>query len=140
MTKHARNRSAARWPFWLMIVAWVCANSPQAATYALVTWIGEARNFSHQQRLTSEVAHVLTGTKADEKVFAIKKSDTPARPLALPVPAEATLKKIQLAVEFMVELRPPAEQGTWRGEWVSTVREARVETPPHEPPRAGRVS
>jgi hypothetical protein len=60
-----------RWPFWLLIAAWVCANSPQAATYAVLDWVASARHFSHQQQLAREVAHLLAGEKAPPRSRAL---------------------------------------------------------------------
>ncbi len=133
----SRNRTNARWPFWLLLAAWVCANSPQVAVYTAIAWIGEARHFTHQQRLTAEVAHVLTGVKTPSVLAAIRQ--VPLRPLAPVVPAEATLKKIELAIARTVDLLGPVlpekiGQGKERA-----MPDARTEAPPHEPPRVGRV-
>ncbi|MCX6955563.1 MAG: hypothetical protein NTV51_25735 [Verrucomicrobia bacterium] len=137
MLPRSRNRNTARWPFWLLIVAWVCANSPQAATYALISWIGEARHFTHQQRLTAEVAHVLTGAKDPERT--VEMTAAAKRPLAPPTPAEATLKKIELAVERTAEVLPPTVRGAVRAVRATTLPDERCEAPPHEPPRAWPV-
>lgn len=140
MSSLSRQHAHARWPFWLLIVAWVCANSPQVATYALLTWIGEARSFTHQQRLTAEVAHVLTGTKLPERISLARHSEGAERPFAPLVPVEATLKKIQLAMEETTDVLPP-EVRVQR--WVARL-EARLDAwsdaPPHEPPRARGMS
>ena len=53
MSRPAQPRPA-RWPFWLLVVAWGCANGPQAAVYTTVAWLVEARSFSHQYDLTSQ--------------------------------------------------------------------------------------
>ena len=140
MPSRSRKPAGARWPFWLLIVAWVCANSPQVAAYALLTWIGEARSFSHQQRLTAEVAHVLTGTKAAERISWTKNTEATERPFAPLVPVEATLKKIQLAVEETADLLPPDARAQRRIAGSEARREAWLDAPPHEPPRPRGVS
>jgi hypothetical protein len=101
---------SARWPFWLLIAAWVCANSPQAATYAVLTWLAEARSFAHQQRLTVEVAFLLAGEKAPERVTRTETS-APARPPPA-VPSEAVLKKLPLAMECAPESPFPRRDST----------------------------
>ncbi len=129
------THSNTRWPFWLLIAAWICANSPQAATYAVITWIGEARHFTHQQRLTAEVAQVLTGAKVLEAP-AVTVGE-PVRPFAPPVPVEATLKKIELSTEGTVELSPLAARKKVRVVRATVWPERRREAPPCEPPRVG---
>jgi hypothetical protein len=140
MSPLSRQHAHARWPFWLLILAWVCANSPQVATYALLTWIGEARSFSHQQRLTAEVAHVLTGTKATERTSLARNTETAERPFAPLVPVEATLKKIQLAMEETTEVLPPEARAQRRVARLEARLEAWSDSPPHEPPRAQGLS
>ena len=71
MAPAVRNPSP-RWPFWLLIAAWVCANSPQAATYAVLSWMAEAGSFSHQKQLSREVAFLLAGEKAPVEMDARK--------------------------------------------------------------------
>lgn len=130
-----RRRSTAQWPFWLLIVAWVCANTPQIAVCALLAWMGEARHFSHQQRLTAELAHVLTGAKSESVLAAM--SHLPAKPLEPLASATLTLKKVELGTELMVEILPAAKteevlplvSGFWLRAWRAA--------PPHEPPRRG---
>jgi hypothetical protein len=138
MSSLSRNRSTARWPFWLLIAAWVCANSPQAATYALLTWFGEARHFSHQQRLTAEVAHVFTGEKSP--AMAVVALDVSERPFAPMVPSDATLRKIELAVERMADSPPLAVRENARVAHAIRWPDRLGEAPPHEPPRVGFAS
>jgi len=45
---YRRPRLPALWPFWLLVLAWVCANRPQVAAYGLITWVGNARHFTHR--------------------------------------------------------------------------------------------
>ena len=131
-----------RWPFWLLIAAWVCANSPQAATYAVLEWVASARHFSHQQQLSREVAHLLAGEKAPPRSRTIvATTEEPEAPRAFPpVPIGAVLKKIDLSSERGSELPDPSRVGVhhprpsdWRGE----IRRA---PPPHGPPRFAPVA
>ena len=130
-----RKRTSARWPFWLLMAAWFCANSPQAVTYELIIWLGNARHFTHQQRLHTEVASVLAA-HALGKLFATAKA-APERPFAPPIPADATLKKIELAVHRTSELLPPALRAVVWADLGTAPSDALCEPPPHEPPRMG---
>jgi hypothetical protein len=132
MRKRFRVR---RWPFWALLVAWVCANTPQGAMAVAMVWAGEARAFSHQERLTAGVAELLTGV-AMKGVLA-KAAELPERPESEQVPADLTWKVAPLEVERTDEFLPPrvreakersgdvAEAGVWRA------------PPPHGPPRLG---
>lgn len=130
-------KTTPRWPFWLLLVAWVCANSPQAATYAVLSWMADARKFSHQQQLTREVAYLLAGEKAPEQrttaVAAVKQQET--KPLRSAVPAAAVLKKIDLSTEQ----RPHNLRLSMGVPTLASADHARAGTlrapPPHEPPR-----
>jgi hypothetical protein len=134
MSPLSRNRTPARWPFWLLIAAWACANSPQIAICAVLTWAGEARHFTHQQRLTAEVAHVLSGQSMPSLLATMK--EAPSRPLAPVMPAEAALKKIELALERTTEVLPPDSGQKAHFSRVTSLPDSRREAPPHEPPRA----
>jgi hypothetical protein len=127
-----------RWPFWLLIAAWVCANSPQVATYALLTWMAEARSFTHQQYLTRDVAHLLAGEKTPSRTVALKQvsqeHESPGVPSS--VPSAAVLKKVDLSSEkSSVVVFSAAILGTF--ERLSDWRcDALRDPPPHGPPRA----
>ena len=131
--RHTSRRGTARWPFWLLLAAWFCANSPQAATYEIVVWLGEARHFSHQQRLSAEVAFILAGERAPAVMAAARAA--PERPFAPPVPAEATLKKIDLLVTLATELMPPTVRAFVPGVSAVKVPASPWCEPPVEPPR-----
>ena len=106
MPRSAQNRSSARWPFWLLIAAWICANSPQSAAFVVLTWLNEAGQFTHQQRLTSQVALLLTGEKEPDVVArAVEKM--PKQPLPS-VPPDTVVKKIELGLEKSSKLLAPA--------------------------------
>ena len=136
MHKRVPN-SAPRWPFWLLIAAWVCANSPQAASYAVLTWIAEAQQFSHQQQLTRDVAHLLVGEKASVRpatvvAVATEEDGKSSRPM---VPATAVLKKIDLSTEKRMDGIRPSERIVAlvlaSERWGDALRAP----PPHGPPR-----
>lgn len=132
MRARLRSRSAARWPFWLLLVAWASANLPQAATWTVLAWLHEARHFSHQQRLATDVTYLLRGEKAPGLLA--RTGLPPASPLP-PLPPEVALRKMELAFDPVAELLPP-ELRAARPERVNfalpdTFRVA----PPHEPPR-----
>lgn len=126
------KRRSAGWPFWVLIAAWFCANTPQVAVYEAVSWLGNARHFSHQQRLQIDVVSVLTGDKA---VLHLTAADTPAKPFLPVVPTDAVLKKIELAVQSTSELLPPIACPLARVESKSQVPDSLRDRPPHEPPR-----
>ncbi len=138
MFRLTRKRRSAGWPFWLLIAAWFCANSPQVAVYELVTWIGNARHFSHQQRLHADVASILAGENASTLVAAV--NDAPGEPLLPPIPAEASLKKIELAMQRTSEFLPPATRAHLSVESTPLLPDTLRDQPPHEPPRARLMS
>lgn len=141
MSRFRRRLSASPWPFWLLIAAWGCANAPQAALYAGLAWLAEARSFTHQQRLTVEVAYLLGGDAArPERAGAIAATRTAATPKApTAVPADAVLKKIVLALERGAEIRMPATaRGLTSGEQTEAGGIGRAE-PRLGPPRGRAV-
>jgi hypothetical protein len=141
MRSRTTTSAKSRWPFWLLIAAWVCANSPQVAIVAVLAWLTEARTFSHQRELTREVAHLLSGEEAKSRVAErlgrmwtrnATEDETPQRaPLAPPV----VLKRIDLADEAQVAVATPVVQGNFGHaveSWAALTRRA---APPHGPPR-----
>lgn len=56
-----RSTILLRCPFWLLIAAWFCANTPQIASLHVILWVKNAHHFSHQQQLRHQVAAVLSG-------------------------------------------------------------------------------
>ena len=87
----------ARWPFWLLVAAWWCANTPQAATFEVILWLKGAACFSHQADLRADVASILTGVP---KVVhghggqVVRDTAPPAVPLAKNV----TIKRVSLCL------------------------------------------
>ncbi|MEI6467367.1 MAG: hypothetical protein WCQ89_21775 [Verrucomicrobiota bacterium] len=129
-----RKSSPARWPFWLLIAAWICANTPQPALFATLSWLAEARHFTHQQRLSAQVAHLLGGEKMPERVDVAAGASDREPPPALP--GDSTLKKIVLALESDGEVLTPAARLSGRNRLAVNWPDARREPPPEEPPRS----
>jgi len=139
-----QSTATARWPFWLLLVAWVCAHSPQTVMPTVLTWLAEARSFSHQRDLSRSAAFVLAGEKEPSRVAValdhVRASHPDAPPqLPLSVPPTAVLKKIDFATEGLIDVRPPAEQGAlaWKVELGCSSRQRA--RPPHGPPRTGNM-
>lgn len=125
-------RIAPRWPFWLLVFAWICANGPQGACLEVISWMQGAASFSHQERLASGVAELLVDQSSDVTALAEAPADEPGPPA---LPAETTIKRIELAVADRCELAAPhcTDRGFfgWRGLqpalWTAEV--------PYPPPR-----
>jgi hypothetical protein len=119
------------------MAAWVCANSPQVATYALLSWIAEARSFTHQQHLTRDVAHLLAGEKTPSRTAlhqVAQEHESPAMPSS--IPSAAVLKKVDLSSEKTCMVAFSASTlGTLERplDWCA---DALRDAPPHGPPRA----
>jgi hypothetical protein len=134
MVSRAHRPASPRWPFWLLMAAWFCANSPQSLTFEFVVWFGNARHFSHQQRLTSEVASVLAG---EHVVHALAvATEAPTQPFTPTVPADATLKKIELAVHRAETVWPPVVATVVQTGHENLLSSRLMEEPLDEPPRA----
>jgi hypothetical protein len=102
-----RCASPVRWPIWLLFAAWFCANSPQSVTYELLVWTRDAQHFSHQERLKSEVAAMLSGRGGAASRSVKQASDRPSPP---PIPAEGVLKKIDLFAPLAIVSSAPVRQ------------------------------
>lgn len=132
-----RRRSPARWPFWLLLAAWFCANSPQPAAYAVMSWLVEARHFAHQQALALDVARLLASAPEEAKQIARADAKRAAPPA---LPADAVLKKIELACVPLIRGDGPTEarvnfaSSSWR------CPTPRAVVPPHGPPRARGIA
>lgn len=129
-----RKSSPARWPFWLLIAAWICANTPQSALFATMSWLAESRHFTHQQRLSAQVAHLLGGERMPERVDVVTGEPYRQPPPALP--ADTALKKIVLALESDGADLKPAELVGGRKRIAAKLPDMRREPPPDEPPRS----
>ena len=98
LAARTRHRSSAQWPFWLLLAAWVCANSPQVAVHGVLGWLAEARNFSHQHRLTADVATLLGGEPSPAKTVTATTNSQPNLPPPA-LPADLVFKRLDLAVQ-----------------------------------------
>lgn len=133
LMRRSSPSTIARWPFWLLLAAWFCANSPQILTYELVEWVGSARQFTHQQRLTNQVVGVLTGDTPVNLTAA--PVDLAHVPFAPAVPADATLQKINLALPESVELFALTSEPNIRSSLDYRGALGARAAPPDEPPR-----
>ena len=139
--RRAEHTTSRRWPFWLLIAAWVSANSPQAATYAVLAWLADARSFSHQHRLTLDVAHLLAGEKVPARVASVALADDERQPTSQrpACPEAAVLKKIDLSSEEGNAVVQPIRVG-WRTLSPTDRSGATLRAPPpHDPPRVERL-
>jgi hypothetical protein len=103
----SRRTKPAGWPIWLLFAAWFCVNSPQSLTYNVIVWTRGAQHFSHQERLKADVASILAGRKMPLAGHWEKAPST--RPAALPIPAQAVYRQIDLYAADAVEwFAPPA--------------------------------
>lgn len=138
MSPRARPSSTRKWPFWLLLAAWLCANSPQAAVFTVLTWLAEAPSFSHQERLAADVARLLGGAAPSRPIaeaVARAQEQVPATPLPQ-VPADAVLKKIELSLEKTTDVLPAALRADRHREIAWLCPAPRRGAPPHGPPRA----
>lgn len=118
---------------WILVLAWLCANAPQAMTLRFVTWTKDARTFSHQERLKEEVASLLSHQKAEPAQLAAR--PVPPQSTALPVVTEVVLKKIDFHAAPPVRMTPPeAQDGRYRDDQRRPLEAVRAE-PPVPPPR-----
>ena len=131
------NNRPAPWPIWLLVLAWFCVNCPPTLIYTAVVWFGEAHSFTHQQRLTSSVAHLLVGEKPHSLLTHVRAiPPAPAKPAHPPLPA---VKKIELAADDTVRWLAPLPSSTFRLH-APLHAESTLRAPPlHGPPRAAAV-
>ena len=133
-----RKSQPSPWPLWLLVLAWFCANCPQTLICTAVVWLGEAHAFSHQQRLTSSVAHLLAGEKPHSLLAHVRSMPSPpAKPTVASSPA---FKKIELAAEDTVRWFAPLPPSKLRLHVPQHAQSALRAPPLHGPPRAAAVS
>lgn len=138
MRPFPKNGRPSGWPFWLLLAAWFCANSPQSATFSVILWAKGSRHFSHQERLRADVARLLAGTQAPSPPRIARSA--PARPFAAPVPAEAVLKKLDLTAPVAVEDVAPGIRALDHSELLVRVPHGPRCEPPLPPPRAQAIA
>lgn len=119
--------------FWLLLAAWCCANNPQAALVATISWLQEAHQRSGHRNLVLTVAQLLS---ADHKVPDVAARDRDAEsPPPSALPATLNLNKLTLGLEPTgVELMPLSAARGLRFAALLT-HAARVYPPLLEPPR-----
>ena len=137
MFARRQNSVLPQWPFWLLLAAWFCANCPSTAVHTALGWMVEARSFTHQQRLTMDVARVLTGEKISSPVaeaVARAQDETPAQRLP-PCTVDTEVKKLEFSLEKTTEILPVARRANRYlvGSWVCP--DPRRNPPPHGRPR-----
>jgi hypothetical protein len=133
-TGRRSQKPPAKWPFWLLVAAWWCANTPQAATFELILWMKGAADFSHQAQLHAEVAALLNGGPQVTRVQGRPSlGETPVP--AVPVLKALAIKRVNLCLqeESMACARPmAAETLRWSHD---RVPERRASPPRLRPPR-----
>lgn len=130
-----------RLPFWLLIAAWLCANTPEIATWHFASWVKEARHFGHQERLRDELSALLAGNASPASTPHSSLAVGPAReapPAAPPAAAspDGAVKKILLALGEREPLAVPLsdDASLWQ-EAAARRAAARTDEVPHPPPR-----
>lgn len=134
----SRLRKFRSLPILLLCAAWACANCPSFVTVATLTWLAEARSFSHQQRLSLEVASLLTGQKTPGLIAKARETHKSMPKPALP-PTTSSTKKVELALESSMDLPALTPRGEFRRLKDFGMPEAARRAPPHEPPRGGML-
>lgn len=132
-----RECSPSSWPCWLLLLAWICANSPQTATYVAITWLGEARSFSHQERLAADVARLLTVDELPAAEIVQAERSLPPKSAMPPMPG---MTKIELATESSLHSLEPKVPVSLLESGVARPESALRAPPPHGPPRVATVS
>lgn len=129
------GKSPRLWPFWILIAAWVCANTPAGVICGVIQWTEGAAHFSHQGQLESDVALILRGRETPG-VFAFLKSTSLARPALPAVPPDTLTKKIDLyAPSAGWSATLPLREQIY-SESNGRIPAARQDAPLYEPPRA----
>ena len=134
---HSQSRPS-QWPIWLLVAAWFCANCPPTLICASLVWLGEARSFTHQQRLKSDIAHLLAGEKPHSLLAHVP--SLPVAPDKSALPPLPALKKIELAAEGSFSWIAPRLLAPVHARSALHAASALRAPPPHGPPRAEVVS
>lgn len=109
MSPFLARPGSARWPFWILLAAWWCANTPQAATFELILWFKGAAHFSHQQQLHSDVASLLGGGRHAPRRDLSKAASQP--PPSAPLLVKVTVKRVDLSVQAEDQAEAGGESG-----------------------------
>jgi hypothetical protein len=132
--RHLSRKKPASWPFWLLVAAWWCANTPQAATFEVILWLKGAAYFSHQADLHADVAAILTGVPKVARGHGGQiLRETP--PPAVPLPKSVAIKRVSLCLQE----EPISSTGQMAGEMIRLLHdqtpERRTSPPRLRPPR-----
>jgi hypothetical protein len=138
MTRRSRQRPLPAGAFWLLLVAWACASMPPAAIFGALTWLAQARSFTHQQRLAQDVARLLGGEAPTTPIAdAIDRAQPPpSKPLPAPLSGGTAIKKIELSLETPAEFLPAARRAAQQVDSDRRCPAPRRVAPPRRPPRA----
>lgn len=129
--------------FWLLALAWLCANLRPATVTASLDWLAGSKRFSHQQRLTARVATLLAGdsTTAAAPATTVARTTppepTPPRPPAAP---ETPFKKLEVPLAREITRLAPPSAFTLAGVVDFSLHGRDRAAPPHGPPRAANAS
>jgi len=95
-----------------LLLAWLCAQQPQALVVGVLSWLQSSTRFSHQQELTESVRITLTHagqSNREDGVYAGNDAATSPKPVpAMPAPS-ILLEKVQLAIVGTLNVLPPIE-------------------------------
>lgn len=103
------------------------------ACFELVVWLKGAGHFSHSHRLAASAAAALEGRKSEAPRWADSAAPQPP-PVA--IPAEATMKKIELIAPEAREPLGLVQQASGHGTGSPDAGLAVVADVPHPPPRS----
>lgn len=104
-------------PFWLLIAAWLCANTPDIVLWRAATWLETGRTFGHQSRLHSELAVMLGTTSAPLARTDSWRTAAPTdreTPCAAAAPRPETKQHLAIALAPTPIPPPPPEARGWR--------------------------
>lgn len=131
--RHSQKR-AAKWPFWLLVAAWWCANTPQAATFEMILWLKGAASFSHQAELKADVAAILSGVpKVAPSHHGQIGRETP--PPTVPLAKTVTIKRVSLCLHEQSMVADGPIGGVTMRRLHDRVPERRTTPPQLRPPR-----
>lgn len=124
--------------FVLLALGWACANVRPGTVVAVLDWVQASARFSHQQRLTLEVATLLGEMRRDAQVA---KAETMPKPASkTPAVGETMFKKLEVPLAREVSVAASGDLSVEYGVAERVMRGEGRAAPPHGPPRAGRVS
>jgi len=124
--------------FVLLALGWACANVRPGTVAAVLDWVQASARFSHQQRLTLEVATLLGETPREARVARADPASEPAP--KTPAVGETMFKKLEVPLAREVAVAAREDRAAGYRAMQCAVRGEERAAPPHGPPRAGRVS